>query len=151
MKILGIETSCDETAAAIVEGKKIRSNIISSQAEFHAPFGGVVPEIASRHHVENLPVILEMALKEANTHLQELDGVAATYAPGLLPALLIGLQYGKSLAFALNKPFVGVNHLEGHLNSVFLEDPSPQPSPPRGEGVGLHVSLAFSRWGRGLG
>lgn len=121
MKILGIETSCDETAVAVVEGQKIFSNVIASQGAIHAPFGGVVPEIASRHHIENLPAIVESALKKAGTKLSKIDGVAATYTPGLLPALLIGLQYGKALAFALKKPFVGVNHLEGHLNSVFLE------------------------------
>ena len=122
MKILGIETSCDETAVAVVEGRKILSNIIASQAALHAPFGGVVPEIASRHHVEALPSVLDAAIKEANVSLADIDGVAATYTPGLLGALLIGLQFGKSLAFALEKPFVGVNHLEGHFNSVFLEN-----------------------------
>ncbi|OGQ37580.1 MAG: tRNA (adenosine(37)-N6)-threonylcarbamoyltransferase complex transferase subunit TsaD, partial [Deltaproteobacteria bacterium RIFCSPLOWO2_01_44_7] len=122
MKVLGIETSCDETAIAVVEGKKILSNVVASQAAAHAPYGGVVPEIASRHHVENLPVILEMALKEANISLEKIDAVAATHTPGLLGALLIGLQFGKSLAFALQKPFIGVNHLEGHLASVFLEN-----------------------------
>ncbi len=123
MKILGIETSCDETAVAVVEGRKILSNIIASQGAVHAPFGGVVPEIASRHHIENLPAVLETALSKAQTRLSEIDVVAATYTPGLLPALLIGLQFGKALAFALKKPFIGVNHLEGHLNSVFLDDP----------------------------
>lgn len=122
MKILGVETSCDETAIAIVEGKRILANIVSSQSEIHAPFGGVVPEIASRHHIENIPLVLDEALHQADLDLTQIDGVAATYAPGLLGALLVGLQYGKSLAFALNKPFVGVNHLEAHINSVFLEN-----------------------------
>ena len=135
MKILGIETSCDETAVAVVEGRRILSNVIVSQNAAHAPFGGVVPEIASRHHIENLPAILEEALQQSNVRLAEIDAVAATFTPGLLPALLIGLQFAKSLAYALKKPFIGVNHLEGHLNSVFLDDPSPQPSPTRGEGV----------------
>lgn len=122
MKILGVETSCDETAIAIVEGKRILANIVSSQSKVHAPFGGVVPEIASRHHIENIPLVLDEALHQADLNLTQIDGVAATYAPGLLGALLVGLQYGKSLAFALNKPFVGVNHLEAHINSVFLEN-----------------------------
>lgn len=121
MKILGIETSCDETAAAVVDGRKVLSNVISSQASIHSPFGGVVPEIASRHHVENLPQIVETALREAGLLLSDIDGIAATHAPGLLGALLVGLQYGKSLAFALGKPFIGVHHLEAHLHSVFLE------------------------------
>lgn len=121
MKILGIETSCDETSAAIVDGRKVLSNVISSQGSIHSPFGGVVPEIAARHHVENLPHIIETALREAGLTLSDIDGIAATHAPGLLGALLVGLQYGKSLAFALGKPFVGVHHLEAHLHSVFLE------------------------------
>ncbi|MBI4224490.1 MAG: tRNA (adenosine(37)-N6)-threonylcarbamoyltransferase complex transferase subunit TsaD [Deltaproteobacteria bacterium] len=121
MKILGIETSCDETAAAVVAEGKILSNVVASQTAAHAPFGGVVPEIASRHHVENLPAIVKEALRQAGCSLTDIDGIAATHTPGLLGALLVGLQYAKSLAFALNKPFVGVNHLEGHLNALFLE------------------------------
>lgn len=123
MKVLGIETSCDETAAAIVEGRQILSNIVASQAAIHAPFGGVVPEIASRHHVENLPAVTARAVAEAGLSFNQIDAVAATASPGLLGALLVGLQYAKSLAFALGKPFIGVNHLEGHLHSVFLEHP----------------------------
>lgn len=121
MKILGIETSCDETAAAVVENDTIQSNIVESQFHFHEPFGGVVPEIASRSHIEVLPQIVAKALAGAKTSLQEIDGIAATYTPGLLPALLTGLQYAKSLSFALKKPFSGVNHLEGHLHAIFLE------------------------------
>lgn len=121
MRILGIETSCDETSVAVVQGRRILSNVVASQHQAHAPFGGVVPEIASRHHIENLPFILEEALKQADTSFKEIDGIAATFAPGLLGSLLVGLQYGKSLALALKKPFVGVHHLEGHLHSVFLE------------------------------
>lgn len=121
MKVLGIETSCDETSVGIVDGNKILSNVISSQEILHAPFGGVVPELAARHHVENLPTVVNRALKEAHLTLTQINGIAATYAPGLLGAVLVGLQYGKSLAFALKKPFIGIHHLEGHLNSVFLE------------------------------
>lgn len=123
MKVLGIETSCDETAAAVVEGRAILSNVVASQHAVHAPFGGVVPELASRHHLEALPFVVNRALAEANLTLNDIDAVAATYAPGLLTALLVGLQYAKSLSFALNKPFVGVHHLEAHLHSVFLEHP----------------------------
>lgn len=122
MKILGIETSCDETAAAVVEEGRILSNVIASQADLHAPFGGVVPEIASRHHLEALPAVLETSLQKADVSLAQIDAVAATYTPGLLGCLLAGLQFAKALSFALGKPFIGVNHLEGHLNSVFLEN-----------------------------
>lgn len=122
MKILGVETSCDETAVAVVEGRRILGNVILSQAGFHAPFGGVVPEIASRQHIDNIPLVIDETLRQSGLKLSGIDGVAATYTPGLLGALLIGLQYGKSLAFALNKPFIGVNHLEAHIHSVFLEN-----------------------------
>lgn len=121
MKILGIETSCDETAVGIVEDRHILSNVVASQAKIHAPFGGVVPEIASRYHVENLPIIIQEALDKAQLFFHDIEGITATYTPGLLGALLVGLQYAKALSLALKKPFVGVNHLEGHLNAVFLE------------------------------
>ncbi|MDO8526367.1 MAG: tRNA (adenosine(37)-N6)-threonylcarbamoyltransferase complex transferase subunit TsaD [Deltaproteobacteria bacterium] len=140
MKILGIETSCDETAVAVVKGRNILSNVIASQTAAHAPFGGVVPEIASRHHIENIPLILDQALALAGVRLNEIDGIAATCTPGLLTALLVGLQFGKSLAFALKKPFVGVNHIEGHLNSVFLAEPSLEESLPQYPYLGLIVS-----------
>lgn len=123
MKVLGIETSCDETAIAVVNQGEILSNVIASQGKIHAPYGGVVPEIASRHHIENLPIILRSSLEEAQIKLEELEGIATTCKPGLLGALLAGLQYGKSLAYALQKPFIGVDHLEAHLHSVFLEHP----------------------------
>ena len=126
MNVIGIETSCDETAVAVVAGRKILSSCIASQEAIHAPYGGVVPELASRRHLEMVAPLLNGALKKADMRLQDVDGVAATCAPGLLPALLIGLSFGKAFAFALGKPFIGVNHLEGHLNSVFLEDPDLQ-------------------------
>lgn len=127
MKVLGIETSCDETSAAVietrgVEERKILSNIVATQIEFHQPYGGVVPEIASRQHIESIAHVVAKALDEAGTTLNAIDGIAATYTPGLLGALLVGLQYGKSLAFALKKPFIGVHHLEGHIHSVGLEE-----------------------------
>ncbi len=123
MKILGIETSCDETSIAIVEdGKKILSNIISSQIEIHKEYGGVVPEIASRHHVKNISNILEEALKEANLTLQDIDCIAVTYAPGLIGALLVGIAFAKSIAYGLEKPLIPVHHLKGHIYSNFIEN-----------------------------
>lgn len=126
MRILGIETSCDETAAAVLEdGKLLRSNIIASQVDLHKIYGGVVPEIASRKHMEMIvPVILE-ALNGASVTLNDIHGIAVTRGPGLVGSLLVGLSAAKALAFALNIPFVGVNHLEGHVASIFLSEESP--------------------------
>jgi N6-L-threonylcarbamoyladenine synthase len=121
MLVLGIETSCDETSVAVLDGEgRVRSNIVSSQLAAHAPYGGVVPEIAARAHLENLPVAFERALSEAGTDVSEIDLVAATAGPGLIGALLVGLSAGKALAFARGVPLVPVNHLEGHLFSAFL-------------------------------
>lgn len=122
--ILGIETSCDETSAAVlVDGVELRSNIIASQVETHRRFGGVVPEVASRKHLENVnPVILE-ALDRAGKTLADLDGVAVTYGPGLVGALLVGVAAAKALAYALDIPLIGVNHLEGHISANFLAEP----------------------------
>lgn len=126
MKILGIETSCDETAAAVVEdGKTILSSVVSSQVEIHHPFGGVVPELASRKHIESILPVVNQALHDANLNSKDLDGVAVTQGPGLVGALLVGFCFAKAFAYALNIPWVGVDHLKGHLNSVFLETPSP--------------------------
>ena len=128
MRVLGIETSCDETAVAVVEdGRRIMSNLISSQADLHARFGGVVPEVASRAHVEALNPLLEDALTQAGVGFDDLDGVAATRGPGLVGALLVGLAAGKAIALATGVPFVGVNHLEGHIYANFLEHGPPQP------------------------
>jgi N6-L-threonylcarbamoyladenine synthase len=122
--ILGIESSCDETAAAVVVGgHEVRSSVVSSQIDLHARFGGVVPEVASRAHVERIvPVIVE-AMGEAGIEGRELDAVAATYGPGLIGALLVGVSAAKALALVWDVPFVAVNHLEGHLVASFLEDP----------------------------
>lgn len=121
MLILGIETSCDETSVAVLDGEgRVRSNIVSSQLAAHAPYGGVVPEIAARAHLENLPVSFERALEEAGTDVSGIDLVAATAGPGLIGALLVGLSAGKALAFARGVPLAPVNHLEGHLFSAFL-------------------------------
>ncbi|WP_347300028.1 tRNA (adenosine(37)-N6)-threonylcarbamoyltransferase complex transferase subunit TsaD [Dolosigranulum savutiense] len=118
MLILAIETSCDETSAAVVEdGCRIRSNIIASQIDSHKRFGGVVPEIASRHHVEFITVIVEEALAEAEVSYDELDAVAVTYGPGLVGALLIGVHAAKAIALAHNLPLIPVNHMEGHIYS----------------------------------
>src|SRR4030065_1251881 len=121
MLILGIETSCDETAAAVVQdGRKILSNIILSQ-NVHEIYGGVVPELASREHVKTIIPVVEKALKDANCSPQNLDGIAVTYGPGLVGSLLIGLCFAKGMAYSFNKPLLGVNHLEGHLFSNYLE------------------------------
>ena len=123
---LGIETSCDETAAAVIrENEKgtadILSNIVSSQIEEHSKFGGVVPELAARAHLENIEFIIKKALKKSNTTLKEIDGIAATAGPGLIVCLTVGLNIGKAIAAFSNKPFIGVNHLEGHALSPGLE------------------------------
>jgi len=128
MKILGIETSCDETAAAIVEdGRNVLSNAIYSQIEKHRPYGGVVPEIASRNHVAKLPGIIEEALAAAGETYESIDALAVTYGPGLASSLLIGFTAAKTLAQRLNKPLIGVNHHEGHLHSIFMKADAPAP------------------------
>lgn len=120
MKILGIETSCDETSAAVLSGDEVLSNVISSQA-VHLQFGGVVPELASRAHVRKIVPIVDEAMKIAETDSSEIDGIAVTYGPGLVGALLVGVNYAKGLAMVLKKPFAGINHIEGHIYSNFLE------------------------------
>ena len=128
MKILAIESSCDETAAAVVEdGRKILSNIVDSQVETHALYGGVVPEIASRRHMEAVVRVTDCALQTAGMQADEVDAVAATCAPGLIGALLVGANFGKSLAFALDKPFVPVHHIRGHIAANYLEFPDLKP------------------------
>jgi N6-L-threonylcarbamoyladenine synthase len=122
MLILGIESSCDETAAALVEdGRRVRGDAVSSQVAVHQTYGGVVPEIASRYHVTNLIPVLETALAQAGASLADVGGVAVTRGPGLVGALLVGVQAAKAIAWARGLPLVGVNHLEGHLSAVFLE------------------------------
>jgi N6-L-threonylcarbamoyladenine synthase len=119
--ILGIETSCDETSAAVVEdGRLVRSNIVSSQVRLHAPYGGVVPEIASRQHVRQITAIVRQALAVAATDEGEIDGVAVTYGPGLAGALLVGVNFARGMALGLGRPLIPVNHLEGHLHSLWL-------------------------------
>jgi N6-L-threonylcarbamoyladenine synthase len=124
VRILAIETSCDETAAAVVEdGRIVRSSVVSSQVDLHARFGGVVPEIASRAHVELVNPVIAEALVEAGCELSDLDAVAATCGPGLAGALLIGVSAAKAIALATGLPYVGVNHLEGHLYAAWLDEP----------------------------
>jgi N6-L-threonylcarbamoyladenine synthase len=129
MRVLGIESSCDETAAAIVDdGRVVRSDVVASQDEVHARYGGVVPELASRAHLRNVVPVVQAALARAGVALGDVDGIAVTNAPGLIGALLVGLQTAKALAWVTGKPLVGVHHLEGHLSAVFLEaDPPPMP------------------------
>lgn len=124
MIVLGIESSCDETAAAVVrDGKEILSSVISSQIELHKPYGGVVPELASREHLDKIEPIVKQAIEEAKIELKDIDAVVVTQGPGLIGSLLVGVSYAKALAFALEKPFVGVNHIEGHVYSVVFENP----------------------------
>ena len=122
INILGIETSCDETAAAVVQnGRKVLSNVISSQIDIHKKFGGVVPEIASRIHLEIISQVIDQALEEANLNKNNIDAIAVTNGPGLVGALLVGVSYAKTLAFVLNKNLVPVNHISGHICANYLE------------------------------
>ena len=124
MLVLGIETSCDETAAAIVrDGKEILSNVIYSQVKTHTPYGGVVPELASREHLLKIRPIVEQAFTDAGVTIADIDGIAATSGPGLIGSLLVGLTYAKALSFSTKKPLASVNHIEGHIYSVSFEHP----------------------------
>ena len=125
MNVLGIESSCDETSAAILSDNKILSNLISSQ-DFHADYGGVVPELSSRAHLQIIKPLVDKSLKESNLKLGDIDLITATAGPGLIGALLVGLTYAKGLAFSLNKPFIAVNHIEGHIFSGFLMEEKPE-------------------------
>ncbi len=126
MKILGIETSCDETAAAVVEnGTHILSSIVASQIDLHHPYGGVVPELAARKHIESIVPVVRQAVSDAGISPLDLDGIAVTRGPGLVGALLVGFNFAKAYAYALGRPWIGVDHLAGHLNSVFLDGAGP--------------------------
>src|SRR5512142_2736014 len=121
--ILGIESSCDETAAAVVRsGEHVESNVVASQIAVHHPFGGIVPELASREHLRAIVPVVRGALEQAKQTFQSVDAIAVTQGPGLAGALLVGVSYAKALAFALNKPLIAVNHLEGHIHAVLLEE-----------------------------
>ncbi len=138
MLVLGIESSCDETAAAVYDSHKgLLSNVVRSQIKEHAPYGGVIPELAARKHLEAIVPVTQEALKQAQVSLRAIEGIAATFAPGLVGALLVGLSFAKSLAWSLKVPFIGVHHLEGHLLSAFLDAPSSHPHFPF---LGLIVS-----------
>ncbi|MGH9057070.1 MAG: tRNA (adenosine(37)-N6)-threonylcarbamoyltransferase complex transferase subunit TsaD, partial [Acidimicrobiales bacterium] len=124
MKVLAIETSCDETAAAVVEdGRTVLSSVVSSQVDLHARFGGVVPEVAGRAHLDLLTPVVDEAMERAGVTGADLDAVAATIGPGLIGSLLVGVSAAKAYSLAWRVPFVGVNHLEGHLHAAFLEEP----------------------------
>jgi N6-L-threonylcarbamoyladenine synthase len=131
MLVLGIETSCDETAAAVVEdGRRVRSDVVASQILIHAQYGGVVPEVASRQHLATVVPVVRSALAQAAVDFGEIDGIAVTCGPGLVGALLVGVETAKALAYALERPLVGVNHLAGHLAAVFLEQSAIATPPP---------------------
>lgn len=139
MLVLGIESSCDETAASVIEAREdariIRSNIIASQIKTHAPFGGVVPELASREHLDHIAPVVSNALKDAGIALEQVDGIGVTQGPGLIGSLLVGISFAKSLAMVVKTPLVGVNHIEGHIYSVVFENP-----PVRYPAIALIVS-----------
>ncbi|BAZ14408.1 sialoglycoprotease [Calothrix sp. NIES-4071] len=125
--VLAIETSCDETAVAIVSGREVKSSIISSQISVHQQYGGVVPEVASRAHLEIINGIITQALEDAQLSWEQIDGIAATCAPGLVGALLVGMTAGKTLSMLYEKPFLGVHHLEGHIYATYLSEPTLKP------------------------
>lgn len=126
--ILAIESSCDETAASVVKnGRTVLSNVISSQIELHKLYGGVVPEIASRKHIEKINQVILQALEESGKTLNEMDAIGVTYGPGLVGALLVGVAEAKAIAYAANKPLVGVHHIEGHVSANYIEHPDLEP------------------------
>lgn len=127
MIILGVETSCDETAASVLDEERMLSNIISSQLPIHAKFGGVVPELASRAHMKLILPVIKKALQEASLAKEELDGIAVTYGPGLIGSLLVGLNLVKAMALILGVPWVGINHMEGHIFANFVDGAGPEP------------------------
>lgn len=128
MKILGIESSCDETAISVTEnGRTVLSNIVASQIDEHRLYGGVVPEIASRRHAENISWVAKAALEEANCTMDDIDAIAVTYAPGLIGALLVGVSFAKGLAMSTKKPLVPVHHIAGHIASNYISHPDLEP------------------------
>lgn len=126
--ILGIESSCDDTSISVVKnGRVVLSNVVSSQIPIHKLYGGVVPEIASRKHIENIKVVYDEAIKKAKININDIDCIAATYGPGLIGSLLVGLSFAKGLAIALKKPFIGINHIDGHISSNYISNPDLEP------------------------
>ncbi len=147
--ILGIETSCDETGVAVVEGFEVRSSVLASQTDVHARFGGVVPEVAARAHVEAIRPMVHLALSRAGVHSDELDAVAATRGPGLAGALMVGLSFAKALAWSLGRPFIGVDHMEGHLFAPRLERADYRPPVVVLLASGGHSQIVHvAEWGR---
>ncbi len=146
--VLAFETSCDETAVAVVRGTEVLSNVLSSQVSDHARFGGVVPEVAARAHVESIRSLSHKALAEAGVHPDDLDGVAATQGPGLVGSLLVGFSYAKAMAWARQLPFVGVDHMEGHLFAPVLEHPGFEPPAVVVLASGGHSQIVLMKaWG----
>ena len=143
--ILGIESSCDETAAAVIYGRKLLSSVIISSATEQAKYGGVVPEIASRAHTEAVDEAVERALTQAGIRLEELDAVAVTYGAGLLGALLVGLSFAKSLAYSLNIPLIAVNHIRGHLAASYLCDETLEPPYITLLASGGHTAILYTK------
>ena len=136
--ILAIESSCDETAAAVVKnGRTVLSSVINSQIDIHTLYGGVVPEIASRKHIENINPVIELALKQADVTLDDITAIGVTYGPGLVGALLVGVAEAKAIAFAKKKPLVGVHHIEGHISANYIEHPDLEPI------LFLHSDISF--------
>lgn len=147
--ILGFETSCDETGVGVVRGHEVLANVIASQVEEHARFGGVVPEVAARAHVEAIRSLTHKALRDAGVHPTDLDAIAATRGPGLAGALMVGFSYGKALAWALGKPFLGIDHMEGHLVAPRLEDAGFEPPAVVVLASGGHSQIVHvEAWGR---
>ena len=146
--ILGIETSCDETGIAVVSGLDVRSTVLGTQTDAHARFGGVVPEVAARAHVEAIRPLVHNALRSAGVHSDELDAIAATQGPGLSGALMVGFSFGKALAWSLGKPFLGIDHMEGHLFAPRLEHPDYRPPAVVLLASGGHSQIIHMReWG----
>jgi len=147
--VLGLETSCDETGVAVVRGNEILSNVLATQVDEHARFGGVVPEVAARAHVEAIRSLTHRALRDAGVHPMDLDAVAATQGPGLAAALMVGFAYGKALAWALDVPFVGIDHMEGHLFAPRFEHPDYEPPAVVLLASGGHSQIVHvEAWGR---
>lgn len=147
--ILGLETSCDETGVAVVSGLEVRSTVLGTQTDAHARFGGVVPEVAARAHVEAIRPLVHSALRSAGVHSDELDAIAATQGPGLSGALLVGFSFGKALAWSLGKPFLAIDHMEGHLFAPRLEQPDYRPPAIVLLASGGHSQIVYMReWGQ---
>src|SRR5512143_50274 len=145
MVVLGIESSCDETAAALVrDGTRVLSSVVASQIKTHRSYGGVVPELASREHLKNIGYVVHKAFRDSAAHYNDIDGIAVTQGPGLIGSLLVGLSFAKAMAFALNKPLVPVNHIEGHIYSAFIENPGIEYPVLALVVSGGHTSLIFS-------